>query len=94
MFCKNLDQLQNWLTGADAAGLHVAIHAIGDQANDSLLERLCARPLPRTDPEVKGMPDRRFRIEHAQHLTLEAIERFAELMPLNYRVDAALSRHR
>lgn len=59
------------IVAADGAGLHVAVHAIGDRANDWLLDVFAgaqaARP-PR---------DRRFRIEHAQHLTRGAIPRFA-----------------
>lgn len=65
--------LRGWITGADAAGLHVTVHAIGDQANDWLLGVFA-------DAETSnGRRDRRFRIEHAQHLTPEAIRRFAEL---------------
>ncbi len=56
---------------ADAAGLHVAVHAIGDRANDWLLDAYAAAA------RINGPRDRRFRIEHAQHLTREAIPRFA-----------------
>lgn len=65
--------LEEWITAGDAARLHVAIHAIGDRANDELLDifqRIAARG-PRRD--------RRFRIEHAQHLSASAIGRFAKL---------------
>ncbi len=61
------------VAGADAAGLQVMVHAIGDQANDMLLtifERVAAR---------NGARDRRFRIEHAQHLRRQDIPRFAQL---------------
>ncbi|MGH7476794.1 MAG: amidohydrolase [Longimicrobiales bacterium] len=58
---------------ADAAGLHVAVHAIGDRANDWLLDQY-AEAVRRN-----GERDRRFRIEHAQHLRPEAVARFAEL---------------
>jgi hypothetical protein len=57
--------------GADRAGLQVMIHAIGDRANDQVLgifEQVAARHGPR---------DRRFRIEHAQHLRRQDIPRFA-----------------
>ena len=48
------------------------MHAIGDQANDWLLGVFA-------DAEAtNGRRDRRFRIEHAQHLTPEAIRRMAE----------------
>jgi len=59
--------------GADAAGLQLAIHAIGDRANDWLLDTFEAAA------EANGPRDRRPSIEHAQHLTREAIERFASL---------------
>jgi predicted amidohydrolase YtcJ/beta-lactamase class A len=57
--------------GADAAGLQVSIHAIGDRANALLLdtyERVARDNGPR---------DRRFRVEHAQHLRPIEIGRFA-----------------
>jgi len=58
---------------ADEAGLQVAIHAIGDRANNILLdifERIIAQSEKR---------DRRWRIEHAQHLLPADIERIANL---------------
>ena len=58
---------------ADADGLHVIVHAIGDQANDWLLD-VYAEALAE-----HGARDRRFRIEHAQHLSRDAFGRFAEL---------------
>lgn len=61
------------IVGADAAGLHVMVHAIGDRANDWLLDVYEAAV------SANGRRDRRFRIEHAQHLTPEAIGRFARL---------------
>ena len=48
------------------------VHAIGDRANDWLLD------VYRDAAEMNGPRDRRFRIEHAQHLTPAAIGRFAE----------------
>jgi hypothetical protein len=64
-------ELRAAIRGADAAGLHVIVHAIGDRANDWLLEAFAAARA------ANGPHDRRFRIEHAQHLTREAIRRFA-----------------
>jgi predicted amidohydrolase YtcJ len=61
------------LQAADRAGLHVAIHAIGDRANKIILD-LYER-LEKED----GPADRRLRIEHAQHLRPEDIPRFASL---------------
>jgi predicted amidohydrolase YtcJ len=58
---------------ADRAGLQVAIHAIGDKANHVILdimEKVIAQ---------NGERDRRWRIEHAQHLLPEDIERIARL---------------
>ena len=63
--------LRTWILEADAAGLHLAIHAIGDRANDWLLDRFAEAKAQ------NGPRDRRFRIEHAQHLTQEAIDRLA-----------------
>ena len=56
---------------ADRAGLHVMIHAIGDRANDQILS-LFAKVT-----SENGARDRRFRIEHAQHLRREDVPRFA-----------------
>jgi predicted amidohydrolase YtcJ len=58
------------IKAADTAGLQVAVHAIGDRANDWLLDTFAE--------VVRSKPgERRFRIEHAQHLSRGAIERFA-----------------
>ncbi|MBM4114222.1 MAG: amidohydrolase, partial [Phycisphaerae bacterium] len=56
--------------GADRAGLQVMIHAIGDQANDSILS------IYEQVARENGARDRRFRIEHAQHLRAQDIPRF------------------
>jgi predicted amidohydrolase YtcJ len=68
-----LEKLEARIAGADAAGLPVEIHAIGDRANAEILdifERVAER---------NGLRDRRFRIEHAQHLRREDIPRFAKI---------------
>lgn len=62
--------LAEWIRAADAAGLRVAVHAIGDRANDWLLDAFAAARA------ANGRTDRRFRIEHAQHLTPDAVRRF------------------
>jgi predicted amidohydrolase YtcJ len=67
------DQFFADLQAADRAGLHVAVHAIGDRANKTILD-LYER-LEKED----GSSDRRLRIEHAQHLRPEDIPRFAKL---------------
>lgn len=64
--------MRSWVLGADAAGLHVAVHAIGDRANDFILTVF-------EEAEKIKSADHRFRVEHAQHLTQTAIPRFAEL---------------
>lgn len=56
---------------ADKAGLQLMIHAIGDRANDEIL-----KIFERVERE-NGRKDRRFRIEHAQHLNEDLIKRFA-----------------
>ena len=58
---------------ADQAGLQVAVHAIGDKANSLILDMY-----ERAERE-NGPRDRRFRIEHAQHLRAEDIPRFGKL---------------
>jgi predicted amidohydrolase YtcJ len=56
---------------ADRAGLQVMIHAIGDRANEQILNIFA------TVKGENGERDRRFRIEHAQHLRRQDIPRFA-----------------
>jgi predicted amidohydrolase YtcJ len=55
---------------ADQAGLQVMIHAIGDRANAIILD------LFDEVTRKNGPRDRRFRIEHAQHLRREDVKRF------------------
>ena len=58
---------------ADRAGLQCSIHAIGDKANNILLSYF------EEVAKENGERDRRFRIEHAQHLLESDIARFAKL---------------
>ena len=58
--------------GADKLGLQIMIHAIGDEANFRILE------IYRQAAEKNGPRDRRFRIEHAQHLRASEIPRFGK----------------
>jgi predicted amidohydrolase YtcJ len=61
------------LLRADAAGLQVCTHAIGDAAISTVLDLY-------QDVEDEGGPrDRRWRIEHAQHMAARDFERFAQL---------------
>lgn len=64
--------IRQWVTGADKAGLHVAVHAIGDRANDFILSVYA------DVAKKNGDRDRRFRVEHAQHLSHAAIENFGK----------------
>jgi predicted amidohydrolase YtcJ len=61
--------MQSAVREATEANLHVAIHAIGDRANDEILAIY---------EKDDGMRNRRFRIEHAQHLNPALIKRFTE----------------
>ena len=73
LFVTPAEDLYARISGADKAGLHVMVHAIGDRANATLLdifERVA---------KENGARDRRFRIEHAQHLAPADIPRFATL---------------
>ncbi len=66
----NPQQMLGNMQGGDAAGLQLAIHAIGDRANRMVLDFF--------DQIVRsnGVRDRRFRIEHAQHLQPSDVTRF------------------
>jgi predicted amidohydrolase YtcJ len=65
--------MEGRIVGADAAGLQICVHAIGDRANSEILD-LFEKAIAKN-----GARDRRFRIEHAQHLRAEDIQRFARL---------------
>jgi len=78
LLLQDTQQLREWLISADAAGLHIAIHAIGQRANDWLLDAFEEAVLE-NGAFRSDLPERRFRIEHAQHLTKQAIPRFAQL---------------
>jgi predicted amidohydrolase YtcJ len=73
LFVTPEDSLRRWINSADSAGLQLAIHAIGDRANALLLD------LFDSVARANGPRDRRFRIEHAQHLRAADIPRFAAL---------------
>ena len=60
-------------SGADKAGLHVMVHAIGDRAIRIQLDNYA-----RVEKE-NGAKDRRFRIEHAQHIAPVDVARFGTL---------------
>ncbi|XP_050882336.1 protein LONG AFTER FAR-RED 3 isoform X2 [Lathyrus oleraceus] len=68
----DLDALLNMTLESDLSGLQIAIHAIGDKANDLILD------LHSSVASKNGMRDRRFRIEHAQHLAPGSPTRFGK----------------
>jgi predicted amidohydrolase YtcJ len=68
------ETVEQWVRDADAHGLHIAIHAIGDRAIALLLDIYAG--LDALEPPDR---ERRLRIEHAQHIAPDDIARFAEL---------------
>ncbi len=73
IFVTPLDKLRQYVLGADKAGLNVAVHAIGDRANAEILNIFA------DVAQVNGARDRRFRVEHAQHLRPDDYRRFHDL---------------
>lgn len=73
VYVTPVETLRAWIRGADAAGLPVCVHAIGDEANTVLLDIY--------EQIQKAQPgrERRFRIEHAQHLREADYPRFRQL---------------
>jgi predicted amidohydrolase YtcJ len=73
LFVNTPEHLYEWTSGADKAGLHVIVHAIGDRAIRTQLDIY-----ERVEHE-NAARDRRFRIEHAQHIAPPDMSRFAAL---------------
>lgn len=68
-----LSKMRDRLMGLDAAGMQACVHAIGDQAISMVLDLFA-------EVESKnGAKDRRFRIEHAQHIAQKDFMRFRQL---------------
>jgi predicted amidohydrolase YtcJ len=65
--------MQDRMMRADAAGLQICTHAIGDQGISIILD------LYSEIVKAHGERDRRFRIEHAQHMAAKDFDRFAQL---------------
>ncbi|MDO6517713.1 amidohydrolase [Zobellia uliginosa] len=65
--------LYQWISEADKAGLHIQVHAIGDNAIHTLLE------IYERIVRENGEKERRLRIEHAQHISKQDLHRFGEL---------------
>jgi len=65
--------LEKWAADADKNHLQISTHAIGDKANSYMLN--VYENIKNNNP----VWDRRFRIEHAQHVRLEDVKRFTEI---------------
>jgi predicted amidohydrolase YtcJ len=71
-FINDLADMANWIREADERDLHVMVHAIGDRAISALLD------IYADVAAQHGDKDRRFRIEHAQHIHPDDLLRFAD----------------
>lgn len=71
LLIHDLSDVKAWVSGADAAGLQVMVHAIGDRAIRNILD------IYLDVAKANGKRDRRFRIEHAQHIHPDDLPRFA-----------------
>ncbi|MFC1556033.1 amidohydrolase [candidate division KSB1 bacterium] len=86
--------LNKILIDADAKGLQVVVHAIGDKANSMVLDVYC------DVLRQNGPRDRRWRIEHAQHVIVLDIERYKEcgvvasMQPYHIIIDTCWIRNR
>jgi hypothetical protein len=68
-----LSRMRDWMMRADAANLQLCTHAIGDAGISAILD------IYQDIETVHGQRDRRWRIEHAQHLAARDFDRFAKL---------------
>ena len=68
-----LSLMRDRMLKADAAGLQLCTHAIGDEGISIILD------LYSGIVKAHGEADRRFRIEHAQHMAAKDFDRFAQL---------------
>lgn len=66
-------QMYEWINKADSCGLQPMVHAIGDRAISELLD-IYSQVI-----NERGPRDRRFRIEHAQHISSKDFKRFDSL---------------
>jgi len=64
--------MKTYAEKADEIGLQLSVHAIGDAANQFLINLFDALE------KLNGSRDRRFRIEHGQHLNREIIDQLAD----------------
>lgn len=73
LYVNKDEELYRWISESDKKGFQVTVHAIGDEAIEKILnifERVA---------EENGSSDRRFRVEHVQHIDSSDVDRFAEL---------------
>ncbi len=70
---EEIPRMFDEVSAADKAGLQVNVHAIGDRANATVLD------IFERVEKANGPRDRRYRIEHSQHLRQEDIARFGKL---------------
>ncbi len=66
------EDLYQMIQGADEAGLQILVHAIGDRAISIMLD-IYGRTI-----EANGSKDRRFRIEHSQHINPKDFVRYRD----------------
>lgn len=73
-----VDELTPMLIGALKAGIQVETHAIGDDANRKVLDayEIAFNAVPKSQRKVN---DPRWRIEHAQNIQPEDVDRFIDL---------------
>src|SRR5215467_14725942 len=70
---QDIPREQERIQKADAAGLQICAHAIGDRGISTMLDIMSEVE------KANGDKDRRFRIEHAQHMSEKDFDRFAKL---------------
>ncbi len=68
-----LSRMQSRMLEGDAAALQLCIHAIGDRAISTVLDMF------EQVQRAHGPADRRWRIEHSQHMTTKDFDRYANL---------------
>jgi len=72
-FSEDLSAFERMLTEADAAGIQLRVHAIGDEANALLLDMI------ERIGKANGAKDRRFRLVHAQVISPPDFQRMKGL---------------
>ncbi len=92
-FAQSREEFQMQISACEKAGVSVAVHAIGDEANHLLLNAYESATAGRKE-------NTRHRVEHAQHLLPSDIQRFAKIgvvasmQPLHKADDARYAEQR